>query len=167
MSVCWREIVMHSALTVSSLLEIITILSLPFQKPNRLAVKYFTLCCCGWRVCRETRGNSTLGSNPCPGPLPAGVSPVSSSSVLSPWVGAGKRPTLNYLWRLFNRLFHLVPGVLSLFCFLLSYRVERDLGSSSGYFGAQGLLGHVWALLVTTLHTEIHVMSSEIKHAHA
>lgn len=134
---------------ISQLRSVVKLWSLqhfPYPKPNRLAVLYFTLFCCRWRVWRKARGNSTPGSNPCPGPLRAGVPLVSSSPALSPWFGAGNcstlYPRLNYLWRWFKRLFHLVPRVLSLFCFLLSCGEERDFGRKSGYFwGGQGLLG--------------------------
>ncbi len=83
--------------------------------------------------------------NPCPGPLHAGVPLVSSSPVLSPWVGPWKystlHPRLNYLLRWFKRFFHLVPGVLSLFCFLLMQRRKALWLNVGLLLGGHGLLG--------------------------
>lgn len=104
-------------------------------------MSYFTLRCCRWLVWREPRGNSTSGSSPCPGPLLAGVPPVSASSVLGPWVVSpwhGIAGWTTYgcdLKGCSTSSQECCPS----FCFLLSWREEKDLGS--GYFGGPRVIG--------------------------
>lgn len=105
--------------------------------------------------------NSNPGSSPCLGPLSTGVPPCELLPSFFASQGGKlffflyRTPRLNYSQRCFKKGFHLVPGLPSFFCFLLSCEKEKKNDKKKSMKDARVLIGirsYLRALLVANEH---------------